>query len=109
MDDGMDSVLPVLDARTRKSHSVMLQAFARVGQNSIAISLGKSDATISRLKSQDLQMFALLLTALGLKPVPVTAKCYDPATFAAMQQLALERLSRASDHSADTGIDWGAA
>ena len=116
----MDSVSPMMDARTRKTLAVVLQALASVGQRATAEAVGVSETTISRMKSEgDLQRFAQILTALGLKPVPVGAKVVSPARaeeierefvnlrFWAEKGIAAHRQSLlSSDSEADTGIHF---
>lgn len=71
----MDSIIREPDARSRKSETVLLQAVARVGLKPIADAIGVDTSTVSRT---DWRRVALQLTALGLKPVPVNAKCVTP-------------------------------
>jgi hypothetical protein len=79
---------PLADARARKTYSVILQALASVGQARVATAIGKSEATVSRMKDGDLQTFAALLTTIGLKPVPVENVCYKPEHLAHLQYFA---------------------
>lgn len=92
----------VLDARTRKSLTIVLQALAKHGLKAVADPLGVDVATVSRT---DWERIAITLTALGLKPVPVEAKCVLPDAFAFMRKATIEQLQRGDDDG-DTGIDW---
>lgn len=92
---------PVLDARSRKTLGVLLQALAAAGQKHVADTLGCDISTVSRM---DFGRIALLLTALGHKPVPVEAKCVLPDAFAFMRKSTIERLQQVDEN--DTGIDW---
>jgi hypothetical protein len=62
----------------RKSQTRILRALASVGQRPVADALGKSETWVSRWKSEDVETFARLLEALGLKVVPIGVKCYEP-------------------------------
>jgi len=91
----------VVDARSRKSLTVMLQALAKVGLKAIADPLGVDISTAQRT---DWEAIAIRLTALGLKPVPVEARCVLPDDFAFMRKATIERLQQTDE--GDTGIDW---
>lgn len=93
----MAALSPEQQARARKTHSTILHALASAGQKPVADALGKSEATISRLKSEDLETFAAFLTAIGMKVVPLDAHCYPAAHYNALRTLALEALARQSD------------
>lgn len=69
---------PTLASRSRKTHAVILQALSSKGQRPVAEALGVSEATVSRMKVEDLERFAAFLTAIGLKPVPLENRCYPP-------------------------------
>lgn len=47
-----------------------------MGGNEVARLLGVSDATVSRVKTEQVESFSRFLSALGLKVVPAEHKCY---------------------------------
>lgn len=69
------------------------------------MTLGVSVSTVSRLQSNELDRFALLLTALGLKPVPVGHKCYSPEEIAALQLFARKGMA-AHLEEGDSALHW---
>lgn len=91
-----------LDPRSRKTLSVILQALASVGQKPVADAIGKSEATVSRMKDGDLQSFSLLLTTIGLKPVPIEAVCHDADYLKHLEYFAEIGMKR----RAKEGLDW---
>lgn len=93
-----------LDPRTRKTLALILQGLARHGQKPVAEALGVSEATVSRMKDADLERFARLLTAIGMKPVPVEAKCYDAAYIDHLRYFARLGFDR---HDEPAPLDWG--
>lgn len=79
----------------RKSESTILRALAAVGQMKVAESLGVSESTISRQKSDGKpKESAAWLAAHGLKAVPANYKCYDPKSIDALLTLAKERMAQ---------------
>lgn len=71
----MDTVSPMLDRRTTKSRAVIFGAIRSVGQKPIAERLGMSESSLSEFLAKYGDRIAQLLTAVDLKPVPVSAKC----------------------------------
>lgn len=51
-------------------------------QAAIALAMGKSEATVTRLLSDHLDNFGALLSQLGLKVVPTEYRCVDPEAYA---------------------------
>lgn len=47
----------------------------------VAVALGVSDSTVSRMKTEHLEPALLLIHALGFKVVPEGHKCIDAATY----------------------------
>ena len=96
-----------MDARSRKTLTLLLQAISKVGQNRIAEALGVSDATVSRMKD-DLPRFAMLLTAVGAKPVPVNSKSYSPKYIESLEFFAQRGMGNnlPDEDGEDTGIHW---
>ena len=80
--------------RARKIESVVFQALSNTPASTIAVAMGVSEPTISRLKNEHLGPFARMLAHLGLKIVPVAVHCYDPAYIEAVQTLAGFELRR---------------
>lgn len=69
----------ITDEASRKNHSAILHALARVGQANLAESMNVSESLISRMKSSgDLEKTAKMLALLGLKVVPTAMVCFDP-------------------------------
>lgn len=60
---------PSILARARKNHNILLVALSSVTQTTVAQLLNESDSTTSRFKSAELERFAGMLAAVGLKVV----------------------------------------
>ena len=80
--------------RARKTVKCVLQALSGTPGSAIAAAMGVSEPTISRLKNEHLGPFAAMLAHLGLKVVPVEARCFDPRYIEALQTLAEAELTR---------------
>lgn len=80
--------------RARKIESTIL---ARVklaeSQSAIALAIGKSEATVTRLLSDHIGNFAAVLAQLGLKVVPTEYQCLNAEAFAFLTS-AHERVMR---------------
>lgn len=64
--------------RSRKYVALVLQAMQEPGrQVAAATAMGMSESTVSRLKNEHLNNFALLLAHLGLKIVPAHHVCVN--------------------------------
>ena len=74
----MSESSPTLDRRTTKSRSVIFAAVRSRGQGPIAEALGISESTFSDWFGKYGDRVAQLLSAAGLKPVPLDSKCYAP-------------------------------
>jgi hypothetical protein len=81
----------------RKSLTLILQRLSSVGQNTVAKALSLSEPTLSRMAATQFEQCANAFAVLGVKVVPTHFRCYNPRTFAALQQLALERLQFEDD------------
>lgn len=69
--------------RARKGASLALQALQNPGKaGALAVAMGVSDATISRIKNERLDEVLLMLAHLGLKVVPADNRCVDASTYA---------------------------
>lgn len=62
----------------RKNAATILQRLAKVTQIAVSEAMDVSEATVSRLKSQELESFSAFLGALSLKVVSASAECYEP-------------------------------
>jgi transcriptional regulator with XRE-family HTH domain len=94
----------ILDAgRARKNGAAVLHAFGRVGQVAVAEALGISESTVSRLKNSELEQWASLLAALGLKVVPVEMRCFNPEKIGAILTLAKDNLANITGPE---GLTW---
>lgn len=67
----------------RKGVRLALQRLQEPGKaTSVAESMGVSDSTVSRIKTERMEEVIVLLAHLGLKVVPAEFKCVDPAAYA---------------------------
>jgi hypothetical protein len=88
----------------RKNLSAILQRLSSVGQKPVADALGTSEATISRMKGEQLETFSGLLSVLGLKTVPAEHKCYSGDYIASLRYFA--KLGMAQEQE-PVGLEWG--
>ena len=105
----MNPVSAELKDRSRKNHSVILQAIGRTGQQVAADCIGTSVSTVSRWQSSEgtsmgLENIATLLAAVGLKVVPKDMKCFPAHEVQALFTLAKAHLARAE--SLDSLLDF---
>jgi hypothetical protein len=89
----------------RKSHSIILQRLASVGQVEVGKVFGKSETWVSRWKSDDSETCARLLAALALKIVPAHYKCYDPQHIAHLEYFAKIGLAQETSPALDWDTD----
>lgn len=80
--------------RARKNLTAIFRAFQQVGQSTVAKELSISDAQVSEWKTKDAEKAARILAAAGLKCVPISLKCYEPAQIEAILTLAKARISQ---------------
>lgn len=74
--------------RARKSAVLVARALAEPGRAAaLAIALGTSESTVSRIRNERLDEVLMFLAHLGLKVVPGDYQCVDQKTFAAFQVL----------------------
>jgi predicted XRE-type DNA-binding protein len=91
----MDQASPDPHAKARRISSTVLQATQRDGkQTAIAAAMGVSDSTVSRLLSDHLDKFALVLAHAGLKVVPIEMQCFPKDQVHALLTLAKGHLSQ---------------
>lgn len=68
---------------TRKGVQLALQALQEGGKaGAVAVAMGVSDSTVSRIKTERLEEVVAFLAHLGLKVVPTEFKCVDPSAYA---------------------------
>lgn len=67
---------------------LVLRALQEPGKaGAVAVAMGLSDATVSRIKTERLEEVLQYLAFLGMKVVPSDYQCVDPKTFAAFEVL----------------------
>lgn len=77
---------------------LVLQRLESLGTGAqTAVSMGVSEATISRIKNERAEEVLLLLAHLGLKLVPADYKCVDPATYEFLTATHQRVMSRAPE------------
>lgn len=69
----------------------------RHGQVRIAEAVGVSEATISRMKSEQLAQVAAVIAAAGMKVVPEEMRCYPAKKLNAILELARDHLNALDD------------
>lgn len=100
----MTAVLIPPDERARKATSLVLQRLSPAGtQCNVAVGLGVSESTISRIK-EHIEPVMRLCAQLGLKVVPVEMRCYAPEDLEAVFRLAKSAISKAE--SANDLLRW---
>ena len=68
--------------KARKAHAKVLQAMQTPGKGgAVAVTLGVSDSTVSRMKTEHLEGALSLIYAMGFKVVPEGHKCIDATTY----------------------------
>lgn len=72
----------------RKGLQFLLQALSSLGGAQAAEALGVSEATLSRIKNEDLERVVLLIAILDGKIAPSIAQCRSPREWSAMVYLA---------------------
>ncbi|WP_370682242.1 hypothetical protein [Comamonas sp. GB3 AK4-5] len=71
----MSEVSETAHERSRKAHSLVLQGMKEVKQTAIAAAMGVSEATVSRIKNDDLEASIQFLYHAGWKVVPQDHRC----------------------------------
>lgn len=91
----MDSVSNDPRESARKSTALVLRRIQRnTSQQAIATAIGVSDATISRLLSEQLDRFMLVLAHAGIKCVPSEYRCYPEDEIQALITLARRQMKQ---------------
>jgi len=91
--------------RSRKALSSVLQAMQEpaIGKT-LAISMGTSESTISRIKSEKLEDVLALVYQLGFKVVPSDRVCVDKRTYESIAHIASRAMA---DESTAQKLVWG--
>ena len=82
------------DGRARKNLAAILSGLAKTGQVNVAKALEVSEATISRFKDSEAPSCARLLSASGLKVVPIEYRCMKPAVATMLLELAGQQIDQ---------------
>lgn len=90
----MSDMSESIRAKTRRNHAVILRAISDVTGKRVAELIGVSESTLSAMKSDNLERFASLIAACGLKIVPITEQVYDESVISAIKTLAAIGLGR---------------
>lgn len=83
-----DRVSDSIRTRAQKGHTVLLRSLASVSQKRAAELIGCSETTMNSIKADQLERIAALVSALGLKLVPVTDQTFDESYISALKTLA---------------------
>lgn len=78
----------------RKALAFLFQRLSSVGQAGIADALGTSEATLSRIKNNDLETLCLIVALCGGKIVPSNVRCYRPQDIQPLLDLAKQRMDQ---------------
>ena len=82
--------------KSRKAYSALLQALSDGGkQGAIAVALGVSDSTVSRIKTDKVEDALALLYLAGFKVVPQDVKCYRADYVEALHTMARMHITEA--------------
>lgn len=89
--------------RARKAHSRVLQAMQEPGTaRHLAQVLGVSEATVSRIKTEQLENALTLVAHLGFKVVPADMRCYPEDYVQALHTMARMQMQ----HATAPTLDW---
>lgn len=85
----MNALCSPANERSRKAYSAVLQSLQDPGtQRSVALALGVSESTVSRIKTEKLEDAVTLLYQLGFKVVSQAKTCVDSQVYQAVCTLA---------------------
>jgi hypothetical protein len=87
-------VSDVIRVIAQRNHSALLSGMAEVSQKRVADLIGVSEPTLSTMKSEQLERFAALAAACGLKLVPITEHTFDEDHIRALETLVAISLRR---------------
>lgn len=100
----MSKVSVELSARARNTHTLILQALARVVNSSLAEEMGVDGPWLSKFKNDkksngltDLETLCILLDKLGLKVIPESYECYERKFVEAIFFLARMQITNSGD------------
>jgi hypothetical protein len=80
----MNTSSMTIDERSRKNEVAILRSLASAGMLAVSDHLRVDESTVCRWKDKTIGQFAGLLAVCGLKVVPVTMRCFDPADIEAI-------------------------
>lgn len=83
-----DRISDSIRDRARRNHTVLIRCLAEVSQSRVAELIGVSQTTMSGIKADQLERFAALIAACGLKLAPVTDQTFDETYISALKTLA---------------------
>lgn len=90
----MTEVFTTPNERARKMQSAILKRLQESGsQVALATAMGVSEATISRIKSEQLEQFCVVLAHLGFKTVDVGKVCVDREAYESMTYIASKAMA----------------
>lgn len=98
----MPSLSPAIAERARKNHTAILQALAEVSQARVAELMGVSEATVSRIKSKDLEEISAFIAACAIKCTPESLECWPKDYMRALHVLAGMQIQNPPDRLAGT-------
>lgn len=94
----MDALSRTPAETTRKGVQLALQRLQEPGKaGAVAASMGVSDSTVSRIKTERMEEVIAFLAFLGLKVVPAEYKCVDPVAYAFLTTTHQRVMQRAPD------------
>lgn len=94
MADLMAEASDTPERRASKAVRLVLQRLAAPGTASaIAVAIGESEATVSRLKTEHLERLCRVLAHAGLKVVPAEKVCVDRETYESVARIAARAMA----------------
>ena len=97
----------VLDPHhARKIHAMLLQSLSLRGQGPVAKALDVSDATISRMKTDDLERLSAFIAVLGWKLSPVTSECHTPEYLRSLRYFAKIGMNVTNGEDVPSTLEW---
>jgi hypothetical protein len=93
---------PTVTDLQQRNLSAILKALAEISQVRVAERMGLSGTTVSRMKDEELERFALLLAACNLVVQPRSYQAIDPEKLRALKVLARDSLEQET-----RGDSWG--
>lgn len=87
--------------KAQRNNSMLLRCMAEVSQKRVAELIGVSETTLSNMKSDNLERFAALVAACGLRLVACTDQTYDESAVSALKTLAAIGIDRVRPNRED--------